>query len=414
MFCTECGYEIEEGAKFCTNCGAPVQQVGGGAEPPAEEDQVPSAAPDRDDQGGQVAGVPAEDAAVSAEGENSADATEGAGAQEAAAADDGAPTASEAPYAAPAVAETTRMPVVEPVPVQPTTAYYAAPAPEPAPVPQRRGLRPAVIACVVAVVAVLIVGVTAGVMYATGTGPFAASAFSTPATPMGSASADAAAAGSDASQDDASDEADAAPATVSVSVPNVLGLSESDATKQLEAVGLVVGTVTEDYSSSVDAGDVISQSPAGGSAAEKGDEVTLMVSKGQKEARVEHRYTLVRRAMTWSEAQSYCEQNGGYLATITSASELSQVQAQIPSERVIMCWLGGYRSGSSWVWGTGESFSYTNWASGEPNNDGGTENRLAMLKSNGVWAWYDVPNDVSGIYDNAKMAFIMEQEVEVS
>lgn len=214
-----------------------------------------------------------------------------------------------------------------------------------------------------------------------------------------------------AREDDSADDS-SKDEVATVSVPNVLGMDESDAKAQLESMGLVVGEVSEDYSSRVEAGSVIAQSPAGGSTADEGDEVTLMVSKGSKEANVEHRYTLVQSAVTWDAAEAYCEDQDGYLATITSVDEMNQVLGLLPSEGTVLAWIGGMRVGDSWQWVNGDDFSYTCWGAGEPNNDDGNENRLALLKVNGSWSWYDVPNDVTGIYSPSKLAFIMEQEVE--
>ena len=43
MFCEECGKKVEEGTKFCTNCGAPVLQVASATEPAPQP--VPEPAP---------------------------------------------------------------------------------------------------------------------------------------------------------------------------------------------------------------------------------------------------------------------------------------------------------------------------------------------------------------------------------
>ena len=74
-------------------------------------------------------------------------------------------------------------------------------------------------------------------------------------------------------------------------------------------------------------------------------------------------------------------------------------------------WIGGTRSASGgFAWLDGSSWDYQQWASGEPNDDGGEENFVAVLKSHGNYAWYDVPGDVSSYYKPEKMAFIMQME----
>jgi eukaryotic-like serine/threonine-protein kinase len=62
-------------------------------------------------------------------------------------------------------------------------------------------------------------------------------------------------------------------------VPNVVGLSESDAMSTLEAAGYA-GKSTKATSADVAAGNVISQSPAAGTVIEAGTSVTITVSKG--------------------------------------------------------------------------------------------------------------------------------------
>jgi beta-lactam-binding protein with PASTA domain len=65
-----------------------------------------------------------------------------------------------------------------------------------------------------------------------------------------------------------------------VSVPNVVGKTEAAAGSALTAAGLTVGSVIQQYSSTVPAGQVISQSPAAGAQVAPGSAVDLMVSKG--------------------------------------------------------------------------------------------------------------------------------------
>jgi beta-lactam-binding protein with PASTA domain len=65
-------------------------------------------------------------------------------------------------------------------------------------------------------------------------------------------------------------------------VPGVVGWSEADATAAIEAVdNLMVGTVTYEYSNTVETGDVISQNPSGGTAVPVGSTVDLVVSSGR-------------------------------------------------------------------------------------------------------------------------------------
>ena len=63
-------------------------------------------------------------------------------------------------------------------------------------------------------------------------------------------------------------------------VPDVVGMSEGDATAAIEAEGLQVGEVTPRYSDTIPAGSVIEQSPGADAPAGDGDAVALVVSDG--------------------------------------------------------------------------------------------------------------------------------------
>jgi len=70
------------------------------------------------------------------------------------------------------------------------------------------------------------------------------------------------------------------------SVPNVVGKSLSSASQLLKSAGLVVGTVTDQSSSSVANGDVIAQNPSAGTSSQAGASVDLVVSTGPATAAV--------------------------------------------------------------------------------------------------------------------------------
>jgi beta-lactam-binding protein with PASTA domain len=63
-------------------------------------------------------------------------------------------------------------------------------------------------------------------------------------------------------------------------VPNVVGLTQAAATSAITGAGLVVGTISQQTSATVPAGDVISQSPVGGSSVAAGSAVDLVISTG--------------------------------------------------------------------------------------------------------------------------------------
>jgi beta-lactam-binding protein with PASTA domain len=63
-------------------------------------------------------------------------------------------------------------------------------------------------------------------------------------------------------------------------VPSVVGLTEADATKTITGAQLAVGTVTKEYSGTVDSGNIMSQNPASGSSVADGSVVNLVISVG--------------------------------------------------------------------------------------------------------------------------------------
>ncbi|MCK4828012.1 PASTA domain-containing protein, partial [bacterium] len=71
---------------------------------------------------------------------------------------------------------------------------------------------------------------------------------------------------------------------VKTTVPNVVGMSQSDAESTITSAGLTVGTVTHAYSSTVPAGDVINQNPLGETLVDLNSTVDLVVSSGQQVA----------------------------------------------------------------------------------------------------------------------------------
>jgi len=65
-----------------------------------------------------------------------------------------------------------------------------------------------------------------------------------------------------------------------VAVPNVVGQTQAAAVRAITGAGLVAGTVTQQASSTVASGEVLSESPAGGTNVAGGSTVNLVVSSG--------------------------------------------------------------------------------------------------------------------------------------
>ena len=89
----------------------------------------------------------------------------------------------------------------------------------------------------------------------------------------------------------------------------------------------------------------------------------------------------------------------GQLASILSASEQAAVESLLVNAPVADCWLGGSDSAveGEWRWQDGTQFwqgdftgsavggLYNNWGALEPNDAGGNEDGLSIVKVNGFW-----------------------------
>ena len=94
-------------------------------------------------------------------------------------------------------------------------------------------------------------------------------------------------------------------------------------------------------------------------------------------------YELYDAAMTWEEAESFCEQKGGHLVTINSFYENNLVYNMI-NDRPGYCWLGlSYdKSSKSWKWANGEMYTFNYWYhSSFGTNDSG-EHYAMMYSAN--------------------------------
>ncbi len=109
----------------------------------------------------------------------------------------------------------------------------------------------------------------------------------------------------------------------------------------------------------------------------------------------DHWYQVVgaSQAVSWSDANAAATAAGGYLATLTSSAE-NQLAFDLADHPEFWTapisanrgpWLGGFQSpGASapdagWQWVTGETWDFTSWGIGEPNDFGGEQDRLHFL-----------------------------------
>ena len=112
-----------------------------------------------------------------------------------------------------------------------------------------------------------------------------------------------------------------------VNVPDVVGLTQTDANAAIITAGLVVGTITTDYNDSVAAGDIISQSPAAGTTVEPNTAVDIVISLGTEEVDVPNVV-----GMTQSDADSAIIAAGLIVGTVTTAYNDSVAAGDVISQ----------------------------------------------------------------------------------
>jgi hypothetical protein len=104
-----------------------------------------------------------------------------------------------------------------------------------------------------------------------------------------------------------------------------------------------------------------------------------------------HYYEVVTPGAFWSTAKIDAEGMtflgaSGHLATITSAAENTFLSNLVDDAGTTFAWIGltDEVSEGNWLWVTGETFSFDNWAVGEPNGATGA-NWAFIYGSNGNW-----------------------------
>ncbi|XP_037540367.1 galactose-specific lectin nattectin-like [Nematolebias whitei] len=82
--------------------------------------------------------------------------------------------------------------------------------------------------------------------------------------------------------------------------------------------------------------------------------------------------------MTWGDAEQYCINYDGHLASFHNQRQYDSIRRFIVSATGTntKSWVGGTDAGQEgvWTWSDGSRFSFVPWGSGEPNNLGGNEN----------------------------------------
>ncbi|XP_037810576.1 C-type lectin 37Db-like [Lucilia sericata] len=106
-------------------------------------------------------------------------------------------------------------------------------------------------------------------------------------------------------------------------------------------------------------------------------------------------YHLGDTKVTWHNAYSICRSLGGFLASLETSQEATQLSDYLNSKYSTnkIFWLSASDQDveGQWYWyNTGEVIIYANWDAGQPDNYKGNENCAQLLKNGGKYKMNDV------------------------
>jgi hypothetical protein len=110
---------------------------------------------------------------------------------------------------------------------------------------------------------------------------------------------------------------------------------------------------------------------------------------------------------SYNTASNAAAAHGGYLASITSAAEQNWLFSNGGWQAGDHLGASDQNSEGTWVWDSGEPFSYTNWSPGEPNNGNGSNQDYMQIYNNGLW-------DDVGFNHNANVRVLMEIPCDIN
>ncbi|MFZ5858743.1 MAG: SUMF1/EgtB/PvdO family nonheme iron enzyme [Chloroflexota bacterium] len=142
----------------------------------------------------------------------------------------------------------------------------------------------------------------------------------------------------------------------------------------------------------------------------------------------QHLYLYMKPELIWPDARNYCAAQGGYLATIQNEAENTFVYQILYGYD--STWIGASdeETEGTWIWANGEPWTYTNWASGQPENYLDKNEDCALFTEESSWhdvscnstnpficEWEPVPNAQTQISpkDSMTMVYIPAGDFEM-
>ncbi|XP_065145813.1 ladderlectin-like [Paramisgurnus dabryanus] len=97
-------------------------------------------------------------------------------------------------------------------------------------------------------------------------------------------------------------------------------------------------------------------------------------------------YKFFSQSVNWATAEKNCQSVDANLASVRNTLENNFLLNLVPA--TTRAWIGAHDGeiDGQWLWTDGSQFDFTNWCSGEPNNNSGAESCLEInFYTNRCW-----------------------------
>ncbi|XP_073724602.1 galactose-specific lectin nattectin-like [Misgurnus anguillicaudatus] len=112
-------------------------------------------------------------------------------------------------------------------------------------------------------------------------------------------------------------------------------------------------------------------------------------------------YKFFPQSVDWVTAEKNCQSVGANLASVHNTVENNFLLSLVPADT--KTWIAGHDAEveGQWLWADGSPFDFSNWCSGQPDNQGAIEHCLEINYRNDL-CWNDQPCSSTMSYICAK------------
>ena len=107
----------------------------------------------------------------------------------------------------------------------------------------------------------------------------------------------------------------------------------------------------------------------------------------------DHCYFYSTDKESWNDAEEYCQEEGGHLASVNTPAIQEYVKYELKRRSMDSAWFGGndIEEEGVWKWTDSTPWEFTDWAPNEPNNYAGQEDCLEQHWEGLELIWNDRP-----------------------